>query len=73
MWVKPLSNGDYAVILYNNGTTPVNVGVSWSDIGFSGSVSVRDLWARSALGNFTGGYNATVAMHDVSFVRCSQL
>jgi alpha-galactosidase len=51
----------------------VNVGVSWSDIGFSGSVSVRDLWARSALGNFTGGYNATVAMHDVSFVRCSQL
>jgi alpha-galactosidase len=71
VWLKELFNGDKAVILYNNGTQPVNIAVTWQDIGWSNTaaVAIRDLWKRSNVGVFTGGYNATIASHDVLLFR----
>ncbi len=73
VWYKALANGDKAVILYNNGTEPVPIAVTWPMIGWpaSSSVVVRDLWQRETVGSFVGGYNATVGKHDVMFFRAS--
>jgi hypothetical protein len=33
-WFKELAGGDKAVVLYNNGTNPVQVDVTWPQIGW---------------------------------------
>jgi len=78
IWGKPLSNGDYAVILYNpsNSTVgSVSITVTWDQIGWpaSAQVSVRDLWARKDMGTFgSGGFSSSVAPHDVFFMRATR-
>jgi alpha-galactosidase len=74
VWAKPLQNGDVAIVLFNaadKGALTVSadfaaLGVGW---GPQTRVKLRDLWARQDLGVFVGAYNATVAPHDVSYVR----
>jgi hypothetical protein len=46
-----------------------NITVSWSNIGLSGSATVRDLWARADLGSFSGSYTASVPSHGVVLVK----
>lgn len=59
-WMKPLANGDVAILLYNKGDNstwggggpPVNVSVTWEELGWTddfskngtASVALRDLW-----------------------------
>lgn len=71
--MKNLANGDKAVVLYNNGTETISVGVSWSQLGWpaTSSVAIRDLWTRSDVGVVADGYNATVASRDVFFFRAT--
>ena len=74
VWMKNLHNGDKAVVLYNNGTGNVTIGVTWSLLGWpsNAKVAVRDLWARQDMGVYANGYNATVGTHDVFFFRATQ-
>ena len=53
------------------GTSTMSIGTTWSLLGWpsTASVSIRDLWQRADVGVFTGGYNTTVAGHDVFFAR----
>jgi len=73
VWSKPLANGDIAVILYNpTEFHSINVAVTWADLGWSQSVSLRDLWARKELGVFEMGYNSTLVPHDHVYLRATQ-
>lgn len=78
VWVRDLSNGDKAVLLYHPaGELAVGsqtVSVDWSEIGWSSDdiVSVRDLWARKELGRFSGSFEAKLAARDVQFLRVSR-
>jgi hypothetical protein len=41
------------VALFNGGTTPASIGVSWTMLGLpSGMASVREIWAQQDLGDF---------------------
>ena len=64
VWCKPLgsSNGTTkGVALLNRGTTSsATITVNWSDIGLTGSATVRDLWAKADRGSYTGSYSVTV-------------
>jgi hypothetical protein len=47
IWVKDLgqaNSNQKAVALLNRGESPLEITVRWSDIGFLGSVKVRDVW-----------------------------
>jgi alpha-galactosidase len=72
-WIGgPNSTGNAVVILANYGpdqgqggfNTSIagvqNVTVSWSDLGISGSFSVRDIWQGQDLGTFDSGLNASL-------------
>lgn len=75
VWAKPLSTGAHAVILFNPSEAEINVATTWDVVGLpaDATVTVRDLWARHDVGNFTGGYNRTLAKHDVFFFTATPL
>jgi alpha-galactosidase len=71
VWMKPLSDGSRAVILFNRGTEPSEITARWEDVGLfpGGPALVRDLWKKADIGTFTGSYKATVEPHGVVMIR----
>lgn len=64
VYAKPLgsfTSGQVAVLLLNRLSTSQNITVDWSNLGLAAGAAadVRDLWAHTDLGNFTGSFTAT--------------
>ncbi len=71
VWMKELSGGGRCIALLNRGESPLEMTVSWSEVGLAGkdSATVRDLWQHKDLGSHTGRFSATVAGHSVVVVK----
>ena len=71
IWVKPLSGGAKAVTIFNYVTDDEAEPQTllFKDIGFSGPVHVRDLWAHKDLGILHGPYTVTVPQGGVVMLR----
>jgi hypothetical protein len=78
VWQRELSNGDWALLLFNNGlpsTAPIAcTGSCWSRMGFgASSVTVRDVFARTNNGTAVGGYTAAAVRSNATvLVRLSK-
>ena len=73
VWSKKLSDGSYAVALYNFADKePKELAFSFVDLGLSGKCSVRDLWERKDLGAFFGGYAVTVDPDDCVLIKVTK-
>lgn len=74
-WYKPLSNGDVAVLLMNNGDAPADLTLEFHNVpGFvmpQGSLArLRDVWNHVDLGEQDGAWVAhSVASRDSVFLR----
>lgn len=68
-WVAPDGDGSYTVALFNLSGGTATVGVDWPQVGFSGSASVRDLWAHSELGSFASGFSESLPGHGSALLR----
>ena len=66
--VKPLANGDRAVVLFNQtgATATISTNVAQVGMGMAGQYTLLDLWTDSAL-ETTGVISATVPPHGVVF------
>lgn len=74
VWARPLSDGTYAVALFNLGFEKTKVTAKFGDVslGLKGAkLKVRDLWNHKDLGRFTGSYAATVPAHGAVLVKVS--
>jgi alpha-galactosidase len=71
VWVAPQPDGTYAVGFFNLAATAARVTVAWSDVGFAGPATVRDLWARTDLGAFTTNFSAQLNAHASALIRVS--
>jgi alpha-galactosidase len=70
VWMKPLADGSRAVILFNRGSEPAEIQVSWDEIGLPrGKASVRDLWRKEDAGSFAGRYAGKAEPHGVVMIR----
>jgi len=71
VWAKTLADGSRAVILFNRGTADSKVSVTWDAIGYPAHLTakVRDLWAHTDAGSFSGSYTANVPSHTVAMVK----
>ncbi|MCA0753764.1 hypothetical protein KP806_01790 [Paenibacillus sp. N4] len=58
VWYANNGDGSYTVGLFNLGSEPETVKVNWSDIGLTGSATVRDLWSHEELGKFDTGFSS---------------
>lgn len=71
VWAGPLMSGQFAVILLNKGTEPVDITANFKDCGLreNENAVIRDIWAHEDIGTFTGSYTAKqVGGHSVKFL-----
>ncbi|MEN3747657.1 glycoside hydrolase family 27 protein [Sphingomonas sp. HF-S3] len=71
VWVKPLSGGGRAVILFNRGDAPETIAVDWDALGYPPGLKarIRDLWQHRDLKPVAGRFSATVPAHGVVMVK----
>jgi alpha-galactosidase len=69
VWAKPLADGSMAVGLFNRGESQDPITVNFSDLGFSGEASLRDLWNHRDLGSFEDHYTVEVPRHGVVLLK----
>ncbi len=72
VWARQLAGGGHAVGLFNLGDKPAKVTAKWSDIGITGSHSLRELWKHEDLGRMTEAYTAEVPSHGVVLIRIAK-
>jgi alpha-galactosidase len=68
IWAKPLADGGKAVGLFNLSDQPAWLEVNFADVGFSGPVKARDLWAAKDLGTIAG-YKVQAPAHGVVMLK----
>jgi hypothetical protein len=55
--------------LFNLTETAATIAVTWSDLGVSGPLAVRDLWTGTEHGKHADGWSATVPPHGSVLVK----
>ena len=71
VWVKPLSGGGRALLLFNRGDEPASIRATAGQIGWPAGAraKIRDLWAHKNVGSWTGAFEARVEPHGVAMFR----
>ncbi|HTV58811.1 MAG TPA: glycoside hydrolase family 27 protein [Verrucomicrobiae bacterium] len=70
IWVRPLADASKAVGLFNRHPGPMEMQVSFHQLGFHGAVKVRDVWQAKDLG-VMDSYKTRVPAHGVVLLRVS--
>lgn len=75
IWVKELSNGEWAVCLLNSGAAAADLTIEWNRLNHivRGRFAVRDLWAKKDVGTTDTNFTARIESHDVALVRLKPL
>ena len=68
-WLKPMSDGSFAVGLFNRGDTAAPISIRWSELGVHGVAQVRDLWQHKQVTAASEGYTGQVPRHAVVLLR----
>ena len=71
VWVKPLSGGARAVLLFNRGDEPAIIRATAEQLGYPTTfrAKLRDLWAHRDLPRWSGTFEARVEPHGVVMLR----
>ncbi|MBK7095672.1 MAG: glycoside hydrolase family 27 protein [Saprospiraceae bacterium] len=71
VWMKPLSDGSKAVVMFNRGEIAKEIICYWPEIDLYSNIKarVRDLYLHSDLGVFDVKYKALIPAHDVAALR----
>lgn len=72
IWARPLADGSMAVGVFNRFDWPQTIEINFRELGFKGSLKVRDIWAAKDLGTLSGDYSAHVPGHGVVLLRVSE-
>lgn len=70
IWVKELSNGEWAVCFFNSGNNDMLMRVNWNNLSFlKGTFTIRDLWQKKNIGKTDVNLNVNIPPRDVVLVR----
>ncbi|MFD0331794.1 RICIN domain-containing protein [Streptacidiphilus monticola] len=69
VWGAANTDGSYTVALFNLGSGTATATAHFTDLGFSGSADVQDLWSGTDLGSATGAFSASLAAHASRLLR----
>ncbi|MGB3054287.1 MAG: glycoside hydrolase family 27 protein [Acidimicrobiales bacterium] len=74
VWVRPLSDGEFAVALLNGGDAPTRVDTDLAEVGIDpGRWKVRDVWAQADGGVVDGALGADLEPHAMALFRLSPM
>jgi alpha-galactosidase len=68
-WAKKMSDGSWAIGLFNRGYAAGEVSLPLADLGISGGATVRDLWRQKDLAPAHGTLTASVPKHGCALVK----
>jgi alpha-galactosidase len=70
VWMKPLANGDMAVLLFNRGASEKEISASFDELGLKGreKVTAWELWDKTEK-TMTGAVGARVPSHGAALMR----
>jgi alpha-galactosidase len=72
IWVKELSNGEWAICFFNSGDENMTIRVNWTYLPFlNGTFKIRDIWQKKEIGKTDTDYSSDIAPHDVVLLRLS--
>jgi Alpha galactosidase A/Alpha galactosidase C-terminal beta sandwich domain len=67
---KKEPNGTYIVALFNTATSGnQTITVNWSQVGFTGTATITDLWSGTTTGTTTNTYTATLRPGETRLIR----
>ena len=69
VYSKKEKDGSFVVALFNTNTSGATVSVNWSQVGFSGSGAVTDLWSGKSGGTVANTYKATLRPYESRLIR----
>lgn len=69
VWSRLLADGSQAVGLFNRGPKDATASVKWSDLGISGSPTIRDLWKHATLDKAGPRFEGVVPSHGVILLK----
>jgi alpha-galactosidase len=71
VWVKPLSRGARALLLFNRGRAPATIRATSDQLGWPPRLraKVRDLWRHKNVGRWKGSISEIVEPHGVAMFR----
>jgi len=72
IWAKELEDGSKAVGLFNRGDKKAEISADLNQLGFTGKITVRDLWRQKDLGKFDSQFKTMVASHGVVLVKITK-
>ena len=72
VFVKPLSNGDYAVAILNRTATGQKISIDFKDLGLDGKYELRDLWLHKNAGK-SKGWKGVVQNHETKLFRLTKV
>ena len=72
IWVRELSNGEWAVALFNTGATAADLTLEFPHMWFmAGKRTVRDVWGKKDVGTNEQKLTVRVDSHDIALFRLS--
>jgi len=70
IWVKELSDGRWAICIFNSGDSTAEITLKWTDLPFlEGKYKIRDLWQKKDIGKTKKDFKAQIPSHDVIMLK----
>lgn len=72
VFLKPLSNGDYAMAILNRSNSEQKFSIAFKELGLSGRYQIRDLWKHETAGKGKA-WKGNVQSHETKMFRLTKL
>ncbi len=70
VWKSPKNpDGSYTVAMFNLGDNTATITANWSDLGFTGNATVRNLWAKADVGTVSNSISRTLTTHESALFK----
>lgn len=73
VFLKPLSNGDYAIAILNRGDSEADYNLNFSELGLKDQYDIRDLWQHESIEknkkNRSSDWKGSVQSHETKMFR----
>jgi alpha-galactosidase len=73
VFVKPLSNGNYAIAILNRSSSTKNASVDFKELGLEGKFEIRDLWQHKIIGKKEKNWKGKVLSHETKLFRLKKV
>jgi alpha-galactosidase len=73
IWVKELSEGNWAVCYFNTGDKKFTIKVNWNNMSMlNGEYEIRDVWKKKNIGTTNSNYDFAINSHDVTLLKLTK-